>query len=396
MEPMTFIIWMWLTWGAARLFFPGDTSPEADTALVDAEGDEQPDSPGFWKRVTSGGDNARNTEWGNPGWWAGALLGAALAPLRDIRKGAAWANRKRKGADPAPTDLVPAATSDQPEARDSDGEPETGKRDQPCPETTPGSEDGDKPHQDPRPNEEPAADRPEPYDIEVEVIRAQPNTPPTPELNRPPRSLTAGDPDQADPPKPDDFEVEVTRTQPNTPTTPELGQTPRSLAAGDPDPARADTPEGTDMAGNYVAVPGSSGVARNAGGGLLATGGATHDDAKDFARKIVAAMDMTADPVEQAAAMLAISLKAAWAAVEGLEAVGIRGPVQEGWCEAVVEFEVALQTAKVLVQQVTDARLAAAAAGRLQARTGDTIQDAIIAAAGGKSAARDTSYYGKH
>lgn len=140
----------------------------------------------------------------------------------------------------------------------------------------------------------------------------------------------------------------------------------------------------------YVAIPSSGGV-QPTSTGTLAAAGDTHADGKEHARKIVAAITMTGDPVEQAAQMLAASEKAAWEAVDRLQEAGIGGVVLEAWCEAVMAFGIAAKTARELVAQLQEAQDAAAEAARRQAATGDQVADAVAAA--DRSVARSTAYY---
>jgi len=218
--------------------------------------------------------------------------------------------------------------------------------------------------------------RPEQQDITVEEVPRY--GPRDPELDRPIRALDPpGAPEQPEPVEvlpARDIEIDVVRT---TTAAPREGIEPA-------------------MAGGHVAIPGTgNAVAQGAQGGVAqVTGnGDSHDDAKDLARKIVRAMEMTQDPVAQAEAMIRVSLQHAWGHVERLQAAGIGGSVLEGWCQAVVAYGLVHQTAKVMVTQLAEARDAAAQASRRQAVHGDRVQDAVEA--NPKSTANHTSYYGK-
>ncbi|MFD0480913.1 hypothetical protein ACFQ0B_81860 [Nonomuraea thailandensis] len=138
----------------------------------------------------------------------------------------------------------------------------------------------------------------------------------------------------------------------------------------------------------YVAIPGA-----NAPKTSMDVGGNTHDDAVDLSKKIVRAVDMTADPAEQAELMIRASLKASWNALDALAAAGIGGPVLNKWADAVIALETASQTAAQLRKDIAAANNVAAAAMNVQRKTGDNIQAAVQAA--GKSAAESTRYYGK-
>lgn len=149
------------------------------------------------------------------------------------------------------------------------------------------------------------------------------------------------------------------------------------------------------MAGKFVAIPGSSGVAVTAGSGLVRGGGGgdSHESAKDYANKIRKAFKMTADSSERSGAMAAACVDESWNNVSRLEASGIGGKVSEAWCSAVEaanRARLAMAEAHKLMNLAVDA---ADEAYRLQARTGDNVQTAVAAA--GKSVANNTRYYGK-
>ena len=372
MDPITIIVWLWLSWGVTSMLVRGERAAAADAAV----GDPEPDTPApppappapesapagdsrtFRQRVAdrvrgwvgqadANADGTRTTDWGNPGWWLRVLLAAAWTPVRDIRDGGSYVRAKVRGDD------------------DNVQDPGGGN---PTPPPSGGGEDHDARRtggQHTPPGAGAYGDESDPPDIEVEVTGTRPNTPPTAQLDRPAAALTAA--------------AEPTPEPASTMTVEEVR-----------------TDERTDQmaAGQYVAIPGSSGLAARQGGVAATPGnGDTHEDAKDFAKKIVTAMEMTTDPCSRAEQMLEVSLKAAWAAIDRLQDAGISGPVLERWCEAVVDFGVARQTAATLVQQVEAARTSSGAASRLQAKVGDKVQTAVEAA--GKSAANHTSYYGK-
>ncbi|WP_055477548.1 hypothetical protein [Sphaerimonospora mesophila] len=235
----------------------------------------------------------------------------------------------------------------------------------------------------------------EDFEIEVEVIGTRPNTPPPPALGRPIPALAAPESD--------------------TPTVPQPGppQTggpvfpppivPSEVAAASAVAVLARTGESTveerteiDM-GQNLAIPGtSSGTTPSTtrpGGGLAPAGG-THTDAMAFSRKIEQAVNITGDTIARAEAQITASLKAAWAAVDGLAQVGISGQVMDRWAGAVISLEETRRAASQLKQQVEAAKEAVTAAKRTQGKTGDAIQQAVTSA--GKSAANSTRYYGKH
>lgn len=217
--------------------------------------------------------------------------------------------------------------------------------------------------------------QPEAPDFEVEEVPRY--GPRDPELDRPIRALTPGgateEPRPAEPAA-EGCDVAVIRTTQDA----SHGRTEIT------------------MAGGSVAIPGvGGGVARSGTGGVAAvTGnGDSHDDAKELARKIVKAMGMTQDPVSAAVQMIKVTLNACWSHVDNLKDAGIGGSVLDGWIEAVMAYEIVNGTAKVLQDQLDDAKAAAATARRRQANHGDNVQDAVMA--NPKSTANSTGYYGK-
>lgn len=168
-------------------------------------------------------------------------------------------------------------------------------------------------------------------------------------------------------------------------------------AAPAPAPAKEleTTKEGTQMAGNYVAIPGTAAASRpavrNGGVALVGGGGMTHDDAKEFTAKIVLAVKRTHDPAQDAVRIVRVSTQAAWENVDHLLEVGIQGPVLQAWGDAVAHLEDAKDAGLIFLRKVQEAQEATARARRLQASYGDDIQAAIDRARG--SAATYTRYY---
>lgn len=373
MDPITFAVWIWLTWGVGRMFLrdhPHSTpAPAGPPEQEPARGADDAQARltlreraaervrRFVDAADTVADEARRTDWGNAGWWLRALLAAAWMPLRDVRYGARWAKAKVDDRRRRPDDTSGDAETDTPDLDDEAAQPDD---DQPS-----GREQGDSEGRGRR-----------------EERRRQQTSQPR-------------DPDEGDL----EYEVEVIGTTPNTPRPGQLPPPIRQLEAADdatPDqPEQSDTTEGEQMAGQYVAIPGATSPATRGGFSPATTtgNGDTHGDAKEFARQIVQAMERTADPVDQAAEMLRVCVLAAWEKVDRLQAAGVGGVVLEEWGDAVILFEAAKQTSRALVQQVTEARDAAAKARSRQVAVGDRIEDVVTAA--GKSAANHTSYYGK-
>ncbi|MFC3981403.1 hypothetical protein [Streptosporangium jomthongense] len=412
MEPITFILWMWVTWGTVRMMTgknpssesaSPETAPAADTPRV-----------GWAQRADEAAARARTTDWGNPGWWLRAGLAAAWTPVSDLRKARAWYKDRRTGDETEPEIEAPepndqeAAPEPAEARRTEDAEPpkaETADAPHPpqdSPEPTKSTQDenegdasgrtggarsaageriGGRPddgaHQGDT-SQEPwwrRYQRPDEYEVEVEVVPSHPADPAA--LAKPIPALTAP-----------------------APTAPAQGAAPvaepPSYSAG---PAVRTVPDATGIGqiegtptemSKYVAIPGMNAPAPTTS---VEVGGNTHDDAVELSKKIVKAVNMTTTPVAEAEAMIRASLAAAWNAVDALAAAGVGGAVIDRWAEAVIAFDTAHKTAKKLKQEVDDAHEAAKKAERLQSRLGNEIQAAVQAA--GKSAANFTGYYGK-
>ncbi|MDP9850324.1 hypothetical protein [Streptosporangium lutulentum] len=419
MEPITFLLWIWLTWGTVRMFtgpkdgtqaqstFKRATAPTAAKAVKAAA--PVAGRAGWAQRADAAARAARTTDWGNPGWWLRAALAAAWSPVTDLRKGREWAwdkyqdrkdrkDRKDRRQD-APEGEIPEV-DDQRQDREDRRDEETEDRRQDDPElpeipAIPEVEASDDQCEDSEDRREDSEDRrqgeqPEPgcngepwwrryqqaangYEVDVEVVRPRPA-----ELGWPTRSLTAPATDA-----------------PGTPVRPamasiELPPHPSGAAEQIADAVRIGELEGTNTMSKYVAIPGASTTAPRTSTEL---GGNTHDDAVDLAKKIVKAVKMTSDPAAEAEAMIRASLAAAWNAVDALAAAGISGAVVDRWANTVIAFDGAAKTAQKLVREVNEAHEAAVDAERLQASLGDEIQRAVQAA--GRSAANSTGYYGK-
>jgi hypothetical protein len=390
MEPITFLLWMWLTWGSFRLFTakaPESSTPESSTTdsaprVGSARADTPADPatrPGMWERLAgrardwiqradTGTRNARRAEWGNPSWWARAALAAAWAPLADLRKGRRWAWDKFQGRQ--------EREGDQSGERQGHHDPKVAQRE----DTGYRRQDHDPKAGQGRRERGQSGEprwrryqRDTDYEVEVEVVRPQPSAGPR-ELGRPVPSLTAPEPAPA-----------AGRAEPAVDTMARPGGSVIQIA---PDAASVGEPERTNEMAKYVAIPGATTPVPQTSTELA---GNTHDDAKELAKKIVKAVKMTTDPVELAEQMIRLSLQAAWNSVDALAAVGVGGKVVDNWAEAIICFDAALPTAKLLVSQVENAKNAVETAERLQSRLGDDIQDAVRRA--GKSTAKSTGYY---
>lgn len=412
MEPITFLLWMWLTWGTVRMFGAARTSstPAKDTkataarpartsATIGATPDAATPRRGWVRRADeAAASTARTTDWGNAGWWLRAALAAAWTPVADLRKARKWGwdkyqdrkERRRQGDEPE----VDQPKADEPKADEPEiNEPKTDERHDDQPEIDAPKADepdlkdepevderqGDEPKAGERQDDEPwwrpyqrQADDGGDYQVEVEVVRPR-TFGEAPALERPRPSLTVGVGAGTD-------AGERPFQTPPGPSGPVV-QVVDAVRVGELE-------EGADMS-KYVAIPGASSAPTTS----VETGGNTHDDAVHLAKQIVKAVKMTTDPATEAEAMIRASLRAAWAAVDQLAAAGISGQVVDKWANTVIAFDAAHKTAARLAVELNAAHDAAVDAERLQRRLGDRIQAAVEAA--GKSAANSTRYYGK-
>lgn len=408
MEPITFLLWMWLTWGTVRMMTGArDSAPAAAQAakparsVKPAKGSAPAEAvtpPAGWAgRADAAARAARTTDWGNPGWWLRAALASAWTPLSDLRKGRRWAwdkyQERRRGQDTPDTPEVPEVpgvpeTEKAPAGGDAQREQDPGpqqreerreetgdQRRRPDDHGDPGGRPGQERRRDDGRDEQPwwrRHQQGEDYEVDVEVVRPRPAADPA-ALGRPAPALTA-----------------------SAPTTPAWPEGPVTEPPHPPGPAIRTAPdatgigqlEGTSEMSKYVAIPGMNAPATS-----IEVGGNTHDDAVQLSKKIVTAVKMSVDPATEAELMIRASLAAAWNAVDALAAAGISGPVIDKWANAVIAFDQAHKTAARLAAELNDAHDAAVSAERLQARLGGEIQAAVQAA--GKSAANSTGYYGK-
>jgi hypothetical protein len=246
---------------------------------------------------------------------------------------------------------------------------------------------GREPHPRPGHRDQPRPDQPDPS-----PRQNRPGPPPKPddEPDRPRDDRRTGDVPPRRPPwsseEPPEVVVEVVGTRPTNPPPQSITPPPRALTG--PTPAAPGEPEEPPVTGKYVAVPGTT---LNRPATLPGGGDNTHDDAKDFAQRIVTAITMTGETVGEAAQMLDASITAAWDAVDRLHDAGVAGPVLHEWGEAVYGFEAARTAMQSLLTQLGDAADAARTALAKQTRVGDELQTAIQAA--GRSAATRTDYY---
>lgn len=420
MEPITFILWMWVTWGTVRMMTgksPSSESASSETAPA-------PDTPrtGWAQRADEAAARARATDWGNPGWWLRAALAAAWTPVSDLRKARTWYKGRRTGdeAEPEPAEAPEPNGQEAPELSEA-GRPEDAEA-EPAPEAEaadaprkPQGREQPKPPQDEGEDDAPgrpggarsaagdrAGERPdghgphqgdasgEPwwrryqrdsdYEVDIEVTRPQTPPPHPAALERPALALTA--PTEPSAPQ---------RAEPD----PAAGLPPPYLAGPAvrtaPDTTGIGQIEGTQTEmSKYVAIPGMNTPAPKTS---IEVGGNTHDDAVTLSKKIVKAVKMSVDPATEAELMIRASLAAAWNAIDALAAAGVGGAVIDRWAEAVIAFDAAHKTAKQLAKELNDAHEQAQKAERLQSRLGGEIQAAVQAA--GKSAANSTGYYGK-
>lgn len=463
MEPISIIIWLWLSWGVTSMLLTKDSTddaPASKAAESDAAGESGADSSeesvrrSLRERLDANAAAARKTDWGNPGWWLRALAGAAWSPVKDLTRAGRWA-RGAGGRHDDQNDDQDVPDVDAPESGGGEDRREDDRRegDDRRDEDESADEEADP---DPRGDSDPDADEPgggederpdsergerrdsdddededtsywrrwrrgrrhhrtddddpdprqgeEAEDYEVEVVGTRPAhepaalRPPVPALTAPAAtepSAPAGPAPRPEVPGPrtENSPVPPWR-EPVRPAAPQAELPPypagSALDIASPGATRVGEPqmEGTEDVAKYVAIPGA-----NAPKTSMDVGGNTHDDAVDLSRKIVKAVDMTADPAEQAELMIRASLKASWNALDALAAAGIGGRVLNNWADAIIALETASQTAAQLRRDVEAANNAAATAMNIQRKTGDNIQAAVQAA--GKSAAESTRYYGK-
>lgn len=444
MDPITVIVWLWLSWGATRMLLAkngADDSADAQDS-GDSGSDDAQESAGrslrerlgsVRERLDANTMAARETNWGNAGWWLRALLGAAWTPVSDMRRAGRWARtasdrrdergRNRDDRDERGGDDHDDRDERDREERDRDDHDDHDDRDH---DERGGDDRDDHDDRDDRDRDERGDDerdrddhderggddhddrdrgrgrggdeRRQGEDYKVEVVGTRPTHepsalgPPIPALTAPSSSVLR--PKVA---KPAAATVPVSAAPWQEPLRPaavqvELPPHPAgsAVAIASPGATRVGElqQEGAEDVAKYVAIPGASAPKTS-----MDVGGNTHDDAVDLSKKIVRAVDMTADPAEQAHLMIKASLKASWNALDALAAAGISGKVVDNWASAIIALETAAGTAAQLCRDIDVANNAAAIAMNIQRKTGDNVQAAVQAA--GKSVADSTRYYGK-
>jgi hypothetical protein len=463
MDPITVIVWLWLSWGATRMLLAKNSADEpstGDSADAQDSGDSDSDDPqesagrslrewlgSVRERLDANAMAARETNWGNAGWWLRALLGAAWTPVSDLRRAGRWARTSSDRRDERGRDRDDRDERDRDERGDDERDERSGddrddrderddrddqdKRDERSGDDRDdrdergGDDHDDHNDRDERDRDERSGDdhddhderderderdrgrggdgwgrndRRQGEDYEVEVVGTRPTHEPS-ALGPPIPALTAPSPPAPRPevPKPTAATVPVSAAPWQEPLRPAAAQVElpphpagSAVAVASPGAIRVGElqQEGTEDVAKYVAIPGASAPKTS-----MDVGGNTHDDAVDLSKKIVRAVDMTADPAEQAHLMIKASLKASWNALDALAAAGISGKVVDNWASAIIALETAAGTAEQLRRDIDVANNAAAIAMNVQRKTGDNVQAAVQAA--GKSVADSTRYYGK-
>lgn len=360
MEPITVLLWLWLTWGTVRMMTGAHrTAPAAEPVQGKkprpAPAPEEAPRPGWARRADDAAARAAHaTDWANPGWWVRAALAAAWTPIADLRA----ARRARQARDHQ------GAGDDTPETADAPEAPKAPTGESPRPGGGEHGQDSEPPRRERHRRTQPGGQ--EPGGRQEQPRDGRRDAPPwwrRQEQN--------------------DYRVDVEVIRPTALDRP----APALIAATEPADPPPPAPEGADMS-KYVAIPGVTTPTTS-----IEVGGNTHDDAVQLSKKIVTAVKMSVDPATEAELMIRASLAAAWNAVDALAAAGISGPVIDRWANAVIAFDQAHKTAAKLATELNAAHDAAVAAEGLQRRLGDDVQAAIQAA--GASAADSTGYYGK-
>ncbi|MFD0480912.1 hypothetical protein ACFQ0B_81855 [Nonomuraea thailandensis] len=126
MEPISVIIWLWLSWGVTSMLLDkGEAAQESDDKAAGTGGDEQDNTEAVRRnlreRLDANTEDARQTDWGNPGWWLRALLGAAWKPVTDVRRGGQWVRDRFDRDDDTSGDTAQASDDDRRDDGQDDG-----------------------------------------------------------------------------------------------------------------------------------------------------------------------------------------------------------------------------------------------------------------------------------
>ncbi len=389
MDPITFILWMYLSWGITRMFFRGDSDAAPEEPAPAEAGprptpaaDETAARRSLWERIRDSLDGhaddvRRERDWSNLGWWLKGLLGAAWTPIRDVRQAKKWTDDKRE--ERRRREEEADGEGDRPETEDrSDDQPEDeegrrwqDRRDEDEPDVEHDRDEGDEEQPRRRRRRWWHRDEPEPEPLDIEVEEVPRYGPRDPELERPIRAL--------EPPSEPAPEVVVT-------VVPEPEPAPEAR------PALAQV---IPMSRIERTPPVSTGTIATTQGGQVAAVGdlPSHSMAMTAANAIVQANAVCVDHMAATIAILTREIQVVAAKIDSLQANGITGSVLAKWADVMAQLQVARNTARQAQAQIAEAHGLSAAARTHQAVVGNPIQEAVVAA-GEPNSANATRYYG--